>query len=413
MLCLTGTIYLFKPQIERSLDRSIRTEVTSGPAQPACNQLKAALDSIPKGRFLAWDIQASHEASQILITRDSTVTRVYLDPATLRILAKRNEDTRFERLVFRLHGQLLIGNTGSVIMELVASWTLVLVASGIFLWWPRRFIRSGGIIIPRLHCSGRARWRDIHAISGIWTSLILVVFLVSGLPWSFVWGHALATLESRIGQIVSIRDWEIGAVPVATTLYGSTSMRDMIMPRGPAQKHISTGANGLDAVLETAKQLNLPVPVLVTPPSRPDGVWSVRSDTQNRPFRSKAMVTAQGKLVQRTRFADSPLADRLIGWGVAFHEGHLFGTLNLILNALTAVLLCMASIAALIMWLKRKRPSSLDAPKADTARPIGWSALGLMTIMAVFLPELAISLIIIALADRLLKNYFSVLREKP
>lgn len=40
------------------------------------------------------------------------------------------------RLFFRIHGELLMGDRGSNIVETAACWTIVLLLSGIYLWWP-------------------------------------------------------------------------------------------------------------------------------------------------------------------------------------------------------------------------------------------------------------------------------------
>lgn len=414
MLCVTGSLYLFKPQIETWLDRHIDHAVTQGSPQTVSAQRDAALAAVPGGHFLALEMPfRKTQATRVLVAHGADVARVYIDPVTLRVLAQRDEQTRFERLVFRLHGQLLIGNWGSVIMEMVASWTLVLIVTGLLLWWPRR-AGAGGTILPRLGAKGRLFWRDLHAVGGMWISLVLVLFLVSGLPWSFVWGSAFAAVESHLGRLVAVQDWEIGAVPIAATLSGHATMPGMSdaemagMAMDTAPQPISPQA-GLDAVYETARQLAFPAPTLITPPASARDVWHIRSDAQNRPKRVEASVTAQGEVTHVTRFADKGLSDRLIGYGVAFHEGHLFGVLNLLLNLIVALLLTLASVAALMLWLRRRRPGHLDAPQSSP-RPIGWGALTVMGVMGILLPELGASLLLLALAGRFLGGRFSALR---
>ncbi|OUI94527.1 hypothetical protein HK15_05870, partial [Acetobacter orientalis] len=105
-------------------------------------------------------------------------------------------------------------------MEMVASWTIVLIVTGLLLWWPRGQNGLAGVVYPRLGIKGRTRWRDLHAVTGVWASVFLVLFLVSGLPWSFVWGHTLQSVENTFGRLTSVKDWEIGAVPAATVIAG-------------------------------------------------------------------------------------------------------------------------------------------------------------------------------------------------
>ncbi len=72
--------------------------------------------------------------------------RVYVDPANLRILKVTNEDGRSMRILARLHGELFAGDWGSRVVELAASWAIVLIVSGLYLWWPRQSQRLAGVL---------------------------------------------------------------------------------------------------------------------------------------------------------------------------------------------------------------------------------------------------------------------------
>ncbi|MFT8796010.1 MAG: PepSY domain-containing protein, partial [Acetobacter orientalis] len=316
---------------------------------------------------------------------------------------------RFERLVFRLHGQLLLGNVGSVIMEMVASWTIVLIVTGVLLWWPRHQRGLAGIVYPRLGTKGRTRWRDIHAVTGVWTSVFLVLFLVSGLPWSFVWGHTLQSVENTLGRLTSVKDWEIGAVPAAAVIAGhplgqpqklpakeNMDMPGMDMPAASTSFAEGDGISGLDTVVRTASTLSLPAPVIITSSG---SLWTVRSDTQNRPLRESMTVTPDGHVVKQETFAEKGLMDRVIGYGVAAHEGQLFGKMNQAVNLLVAMGLLMMSSAATILWLKRKPEGSLGAPLALPTQTYGLGGIIILIILALFLPELGLSLVVLALAN--------------
>ena len=220
-LSLTGAVYLFKPQIDAWIDWQYDHLPTALSPSPT-RDVQAALSAVPQGAFLAYELpQTSHSAARVLVSKpDGEAVRVYVNRNTHTVLKIVMEEDRFERLVFRLHGQLLLGNVGSVIMEMVASWTIVLIVTGLLLWWPRHQYGLAGVVYLRLGIKGRIRWRDLHAVTGVWMSVFLVLFLVSGLPWSFVWGHALQSVENAAGRLTSVMDWEIGAVPAATVIAG-------------------------------------------------------------------------------------------------------------------------------------------------------------------------------------------------
>lgn len=405
-LALTGTVYLFKPQIDGWIDWRYDHLAVTGPVATPSAEVRAALDAVPGSRFMAYELpRRAQSAARVIVLRGDEAIRVYVDPSSLAILKHVPEEARFERLVFKLHGQLLLGNVGSVITEMVASWTIVLIVTGLYLWWPRGQRGLAGIVYPRVGLSGHARWRDLHAVSGVWLSLLLVLFLLSGLPWSFVWGHALQSVEQRVGRLMTVQDWEIGAVPVRDVIAGQpvaadagmdgmAGMAGMDMGGGTAVR--PDGLAGLDEVVAVGGRLGLLAPVLVTPPGAADAGWQVRSDTQDRPRRVSVQVGADGRVLSRQDFAGKGLVDRVVGYGVAAHEGQLFGWPNQLLNLLVAGGLVTMSVAATILWVRRRPPGGLGVPAALPERRVGGGAVAVMIVLGLLLPELGISLLLLA-----------------
>lgn len=62
-----------------------------------------------------------------------------------------------------LHAELLMGKVGDWILEVVAGWGLLLLVSGLYLWWPRAGAGVKGVMVPRRSLKQRRGWRDLHA----------------------------------------------------------------------------------------------------------------------------------------------------------------------------------------------------------------------------------------------------------
>ena len=128
-------------------------------------------------------------------------------PQTLAVLHIDNEDYRIDTFTSRLHGELLIGKYGSWIVELAASWAVIMVLTGLFLWWPRGVKGLGGVLYPRLCQGGRTFWKDIHAVTGIYVSFFALFLLLTGLPWAKGWGGYLKAIRHfSAGRMVK-QDW--------------------------------------------------------------------------------------------------------------------------------------------------------------------------------------------------------------
>jgi len=407
LLCLTGSIYLFKPQVDHWIDWHYDHLAGGATHSTPVQEVRTALNAVPGSHFLAYELpETTSSAARVIVDRQGTAIRVYVDPTSCVVLKQVPEEERFERIIFKLHGQLLLGNTGSIIMEMVASWTIVLIATGLYLWWPRRTQDLAGVFYPRITRNGRVRWRDLHAVTGLWVSSFLVLFLVSGLPWSFVWGHALARVETQFSRLTSVPDWEIGAVSERNRIAGRPVSPQHIdtmpgMDMGPTAMSDSPLPDNLNRVVMAALQLGFPTPVFVTPPSAGETAWAVRSDTQNRPNRISALVDPSGSVRSVHRFEEKALADRIIGYGVAAHEGQLFGKANQLLNFLVAAGLLTMSTAALVLWFRRKPPGELGVPSVDPSQKIGVGAVVVLIVLGLLLPELGASLLLLCLATLL------------
>src|SRR5690606_32270411 len=98
-----------------------------------------------------------------------------------------------------IHKNLMLGTPGRVITELTACWLIVMIITGIYLWWPRGK-KERGIIIPNTDAKGRKIWREFHAVPGAWMGLWILALLLTGLPWSMVWGGLLSDISTRAGE---------------------------------------------------------------------------------------------------------------------------------------------------------------------------------------------------------------------
>jgi uncharacterized iron-regulated membrane protein len=126
-LSVTGTIFLFHPQIQPFLDRSyMHLSITQRTTANA--QVEAALAAVPGSTLDSYELPHTQtSAAQVLVDKGAEQYRVYVHPQTLAILRVDNEDYRVDTFMSRLHGELLIGRYGSWIVELAASWAVVMI----------------------------------------------------------------------------------------------------------------------------------------------------------------------------------------------------------------------------------------------------------------------------------------------
>ena len=320
-----------------------------------------------------------------------------------------------------------MGDRGSMLVELAGSWAVVMILTGLFLWWPRGTQKGqvkglGGVLYPRLGLGRRMFWRDLHAVAGLWVSLLTLGLLLSGLPWAKSWGGYLKEVRQVAGQAVVRQDWTTGrgselaqrAALSAGSLAGQATehgdhMAHMAGMRGMAGPPPRPGAyDAVDRMAPTVSALDLAYPVLVTPPMTPGGPWTARSDAQDRPLRVNLVLDPRtGRVLHRQGFGQRDWVDRTVGVGVAAHEGQLLGWPNQLLNLFTALGLLAVSVSAVVLWLRRKPGGALGAPVPTGAPRFAAGLLAIVLALGVLLPLLGASLVAVFLAERL------VLRRIP
>ncbi|GLQ88961.1 PepSY-associated TM helix domain-containing protein [Dyella flagellata] len=404
-LAITGTIYLFKPQLEPWLERHY-ANVTHLPAQAPSAQVAAALHAVPGSVLNAYVLPESSEAAtRVLLGRGSELIRVFVDPSTLQVLNVVGENDRFMRVVFYLHGELLLGRGGSILVELAASWTILMLLSGLYLWWPRN-ARLAGVLYPRLRHGSRVFWRDLHAVTGLWISLLALFLLLSGLPWTTTWGGTLRSLRHALVANTTPPDWTTGSaseraqIRLANTP-SSSEHAGMNMP-GMAMDDPSMAVDyaPIDRLAPVVAAQRLAPPVLIAPPSQKTPHWTARSDTDNRPRRSELILDENtGAVLQRTTFMQKPLLDRIIGYGIAIHEGVLFAPLNQVLGVFTALGLITLCSSATVMWWRRRPAGVLGAPPA-TGSGYRHVLIGLLVLLGLLLPLFGLSMLLVVLIEQ-------------
>jgi uncharacterized iron-regulated membrane protein len=403
VLSASGALYLFKPQVERWEERAFRTETGAIPVAPH-RQLEAALAKHPGAAFLDYRLpERGGDAAMIrLAVPQAGVRQVFVSPAG-DVLGALDPDARIMAVTKRIHSEVLIGPLGNRLVELAACWAIVMILSGLYLWWPRTG-GLAGVVWPRLGRGGRALWRDVHAVAGFWVSALALVLLVSGLPWAGVWGPAFGAVRAQLGWVDGPAQWAIDSSkssPSAGHDHGHHGAMPAPTPEVPFSARV------FDQMVTDAGNERLAFPAIVTPPGGPQRfdapgmmLWTIRSDVQNPPLRSTIRYDLTGHTeVERERAEDSHPIDQVINYGIAWHEGQLFGWINQLIGLATAVLLMVVAASGFVMWRKRKPTGQLGTPPIGARPPAGLVAI--LVVLALVLPLLALSLVAVFLAERL------------
>lgn len=406
-LSCTGLIYLFKPQIDAWYDRPY-DHLSIQQALPASQQVQAALDAVPNAVFSAYEMPPSPDAAgRVLLAINDQVIKVYVHPESLDVMKIINQNDEFTRKIFALHGEFMLGDLGSHIMQIAAGWTVVLIITGIFMWLGKggKF-KAAGMLYPRFNRKDRPFWKDLHSVLGFWISIIVLFLIITGLPWSASWGAMLKNVREWTGYTQDQQEWVSSSKAEALK---QQKMFEQAKKQEHAAHHGMVHATQLNTaqlttlnkVVQQAPSFNFAYPVLVKPEilsmQQP---WTVESQAQNRTLREKVFFDATGNISHYQHFKDQLLLDRLIGYGVAIHEGRFFGWLNVLIGVISLVSLILVCTSALEMWFRRKPQHVLGAPPLILSQKLSWSVKISIVLLSLVLPILGLSLIFILILEK-------------
>ncbi|MBE0459666.1 PepSY domain-containing protein (plasmid) [Pseudoalteromonas sp. KG3] len=386
ILSISGAIYLFTPQIEHMREADYVANSTSATRTLPAQQVEKAMGAVPGGQFQSYRLpQNNQDAIRVSVLKNNQRYLVYVDPYTLDVMDVVAWDSRFIEWVKDLHGNLLAGNNGSLLVELAACWSIFLVLTGLYLWWPIESKGMAGVFYPRIRQGGRRFWRDLHAVIGMWSSLLVLFLLITGLPWTQVWGSGFKELRKSATQMTST-DWT------------SNKKQELQTWRLQSNGYISLS----EKAYQQAMALDFAAPAELSVSDETQQVWKLTSQAQNRPLRQNAWLdNYTGEVVKRNGFGDKALLDRVIGVGIAAHEGQLFGWANQLLGVIVALALLIMSVSGFVLWRKRKPPGRLGTPPKLQQQKLSKSkgVIVLMLLLAALMPMLLISLIIILVLE--------------
>ena len=417
LLALTGIVYLFKPQLDPLLYDHLLNVTPSHHSLSADEQLNRVQTSYPQGHVSQYLPPINPERSgQFVINNGGRELNVFINPYTGQVLGEQDAKLNLQAVARALHGELMIGTLGDRLVELAAGWGVVLVVSGLYLWWPRGQ-SAAGILWPRLNRRGRLLWRDFHAVTGFWGAALLLFMLISGMTWTGFWGKQYADLWNRfpvaMWNDVPKSDIEARSLNSAARQTVPWAMENTPMPvSGAHAEHMAHAARSsgpaapgirLQDVVDTATARQVEPGYSITLPTTASGVFTIAvfaDDPRNDATLHVDQYT--GTVLADVRWQHYSNVARATEMGVMLHEGKLFGSLNQIAVLLVCLMILLSSVSGLVIWWKRRPQGGLGVPALRHDLPTWKTGVVIMLALAIAFPLVGASLIVVWGLDRLL-----------
>jgi len=413
----TGLLYVFTPQIESALYAHLDTVAPQSQVRPLDDAVEAAKQAVAAGWTLHSVVPAQNADDSVKLafmpppaktasmgtqgghvghggaglTRGasksppvflrpnfgfpSRATVVYVNPYSAEVLGQLPQADRFNVWARKLHSSLMQSDSWRWMIELAASWLMVMLVTGIFLWWPN----TGQAALPQAGAKGRVAWKQWHSFVGVTLGLISAVMLTTGLTWSQYAGSQVKWARDATGQTP---------------------------PRIPAQfkstvTESATAMNWQQAV-QAIRQVAPEVSMQVMAPTEPEGVWRANQMDRGDPTkRFDLLVDAySGERLYDSGWSEQTAFGKATAIGIPFHRGE-FGWWNQALLFIFGAGVLFSIVSGWVMYFQRRARGLVGLPRLlpGAWRSVSpWAGLGGL-VMLVALPLLAASVAVVLLAE--------------
>ena len=335
----TGALMAFQFPILDAINAEARTVTVQGQRLPVPILIERAREEAQRigagVRFFVLP-QEPDAAARVAFVSDAGEVIRYIDPYTGDWRQGGARGEAFFELLEEIHRGFITdrigGNeVGRRVLDMCAVFLVGLVATGLYLRWPRRTTnwRAWFVIDRRLR--GRGFLYSLHAVIGTYVLPLLLLSALTGLYFAYDWYYDM--LHRMAGM------------PVAEEA-----------KRGPFAEPNVTSAW---AVFERETASHSVGRVEIRMPRKEGEVLRFRYLDTDAPHQSAnntlKIDPASSQLLSHERYEDQSAGGRLMTSMLAIHRGHFFGIPGMALLMLSSLALPLFVVTGWMMYLDRRR----------------------------------------------------------
>jgi uncharacterized iron-regulated membrane protein len=354
IVAVTGSLLVFEDELEHLFQHSFfYVDVPANTLRQPLDNLTAAVQQQHPG----------YKTSSIIVAPENNRSIIYIfqkgkgkenqlyisvNPYTGKIIETLPANKRFFTIVLQLHRYLCMGDTGKVITGISCSIFIILIITGLILWWPKRNARKQRLRVKWNASFKRLNW-DLHAVFGFYVHIIILVIALTGLIWSYKWANNLLFYAFN----------------------GNTKNQKMIAPESIPVSN--TGIAYLEKILTITNE-KLPHEGTITIRFAESDSLAISAAKENRTAAVSNVVdflyfqTGTAKLVQERLFDNESRGMRARRMIYPIHTGSLLGWPTKILALISALVAASLPVTGLMIWLGRKKKKPAKKVKQSSLK---------------------------------------------
>lgn len=349
---LTGSVLVFWHELDEAINPALFQAAPNNATarKPVDELIVAAKQAVPNGWESAW-LNAPEKDGNYAVgfyypdahlpPEQAQLLTIFINPSTAEVVGRRIFYHAWNPLkhslvgfFFKLHYALFLGDTGVMLVGVLAVLFFVSVMTGLILWWPLTGKWRRVLTIKRKASHERFN-HDLHQTAGFYSVIVMLALLVSGiyfnLPEQFRW---LVQQFSPLTPEAKAAPQPLP--PIATAVLESALQKIVQATPGAKPQYYAFSAD--PAAPFTACFRDVP---------------------ELRPYvldsRCYQLHHASGEILAIIDPAHGSGGDVFMQWQWPLHSGQAFGWTGRILVCITGLICPLLFVTGMIRWLQKRR----------------------------------------------------------
>lgn len=352
IVSITGCLFVFENEI-RNITQKEQRFVTPAPNTPfisieqVTNTIAAAYPGTPVKQIKTFN--QPNRAWQVLLQKKETI--VALNPYTGAIIKEYSKND-WLHAVEKIHTSLLLGEPGKWVIRVNVLIFLVLLVTGIVLWWPGNKARRKQSFKVKWDASGKRVNYDFHNVFGFYSSVILLLIVLTGIYMSFEW-------MKRVTYFVTASEYK---KPKPIKMEGREIKVALLAPAAVYRYATMQYPGAAETHLNFPQKANEPLKIKMHYPS---SSYKKVNELHFNPY--------SGNIVYTSLYKNYNAGDKVKHSNRDLHTGAFFGLFGKILAFLASLVAASMPVTGFTIWYarnKKKKPASKRSAAARVDNPV-------------------------------------------
>jgi uncharacterized iron-regulated membrane protein len=187
VVCITAAIWAFSPEIE-NWTQSYRHVKKEAKSYLSITTLKTIAEKeLPGKRANRVILNGNDKTAAADFYGEGYYQTVFINPYTGSVVKVKDNKRDFFGIVLTGHYTLWLGEAGGQIVKWATVIFLIMLISGIVLWYPRNKAARKQRFRIKFGASPKRLNYDLHNVLGFYASWIVLFAALTGLVWTFDW----------------------------------------------------------------------------------------------------------------------------------------------------------------------------------------------------------------------------------